>query len=72
MITFKRFKELNKGGYIKRAVGDVPRCGENGEFIWPRDLYGNCDDMVVVDFLYQPLNGIYTVYLSDSKGLSAP
>ena len=50
--TFKEFKKEvgNAGFYV---------------YDWEtkKSLYGNCDNEIVVDYLYQPLNGIYTVYL---------
>lgn len=60
MITFKMFQEMNKGGYALRAAEDIPGFAQKGH-----SLYGNCDDLMVVDYLYQPLNGIYTVYLAN-------
>lgn len=59
MGTFGGFKEANKGGYALRAAEDILGFAKKGQ-----TLYGNCDDLVVVDYRYQPLNGIYTVYLA--------
>lgn len=56
--TFKQFRESNKGGYMLVAGEDIPGFYRKGN-----RMYGNCDDMFVSDFRYQPLNGIYTVYL---------
>ncbi len=53
--TFKEFKQENKGGYYLYDAKDK------------KSLYGNCDNMIVVDYLYQPLNGIYTVYLKEQE-----
>lgn len=50
--TFKEFKKEvgNAGFYV---------------YDWEtrKSLYGNCDNKIVVDYSYQSLNGIYTVYL---------
>lgn len=43
-MTFAKFKELHKGGYIKIAAQDIPGFAKQS-----RALYGNCDDMTVVD-----------------------
>lgn len=59
-VTFKEFKEKNKGGYYCYAAEDIPGFYKKGN-----SIYGNCDDMIVADYLYQPLNGIYTVYLKE-------
>lgn len=59
-MTFKQFKERNRGGYVICAAEDIPGFAKKG-----RHLYGNCDDLIVVDYLYQPLNGIYTVFLAN-------
>lgn len=54
-MTFMDFKAKNGGGYYLKAAEDILGfCS-----------YGNCDDMIVVDYLYNPLNGIYTVYLKN-------
>ena len=53
-MTLKEFKAKHPGGYYLRAVEDK------------RALYGDCDNLIVADYLYQPLNGIYTVYLIGS------
>lgn len=62
-MKFKEFKDKNFGCYCLVAVeNDL----ENGIFIGDRlSLLSNCDDMLVVDYLYQPLNGRYTVYLKN-------
>lgn len=57
-MNFKQFKEIYKGGYALIAAEDIPGFAKKGN-----GLYGNCDDMQVVNWRYQPLNGIYTVYL---------
>ena len=62
-MTFKQFKEMYDGGFHKRAAEDVPGFCCKGDA-----LYGDCDDMIVVNWLYQPLNGIYTVYLKNKEG----
>lgn len=61
-MTFKDFKIKNKGGYYCYAAEDIPGFYKKGN-----SIYGNCDDMEVVDYLYQPLNGIYTVYLKGAE-----
>lgn len=60
--TFKEFKQENEGGYRKYAAEDIPGFCDKGD-----SLFGDCDNMIVIDYLYQPLNGIYTVYLTDRK-----
>ena len=60
-MTFRKFKEENKGGYRLRAAEDVPGFYKKGDA-----MYGDCDDMVVSDWLYQPLNGVYTVFLKNA------
>ena len=50
-MTFKEFKEKHNGGYYLYSAIDK------------KALYGDCDNMTVIDWLYQPLNGLYTVYL---------
>lgn len=57
-MTFRKFKEEHKGGYQLRAAEDVIGFYKKGDA-----MYGDCDDMVVSDWLYQPLNGVYTVFL---------
>jgi hypothetical protein len=57
-MTFKEFREENKGGYRTYAAEDIPGFYKKGA-----SMYGDCDNMIVVDYLYQPLNGIFTVYL---------
>lgn len=57
-MTLRQFKAKNKGGYVLRAAEDIPGFCRKGKAV-----YGDCDDLIVVDWLYQPLNGIYTVYL---------
>lgn len=61
-MIFKDFKEKNKGGYYCYAAEDIPGFYKKGNAI-----YGDCDGMEVVDYLYQPLNGIYTVYLKEAE-----
>ena len=64
-MIFKDFKEKNKGGYYCYAVEEIPGfCKKNSA------IYGDCDGMEVVDYLYQPLNGIYTVYLKKRRDKS--
>ena len=60
MFTFKKFKTHEIGGYTLIAAEDIPGFAKKGD-----SLYGDCDDLLVVDWLYQPLNGIYTVYLAN-------
>lgn len=50
-MTLKEFQAKHPGGYYLRAAEDK------------RALYGDCDNLIVADYLYQPLSGIYTVYL---------
>lgn len=57
-MTFKEFKDKHNGGYYIQASEDISGFCKKGEA-----MYGNCDDMIVVDYLYNPLNGIYTVKL---------
>lgn len=60
-MTLKELKERQGGGeYILRAAEDIPGFAKKGA-----QLYGDCDGMTVVNWLYQPLNGIYTVYLKE-------
>ena len=59
MQTFKEFKKQEMGGYIKVAAEDIPGFAKKG-----MSLYGNCDDMCVVDWEFDPSFGIYTVYLT--------
>lgn len=59
-MTFKQFKEQNEGGYCTIAAQDIVGFAKKEQ-----SIYGNCDDLEVVDYLYQPLNGIYTVYLAE-------
>lgn len=58
IMTFKDFKKTHKGGYYLYAAEDIKGFYKKGA-----SMYGDCGDMAVVDYLYQPLNGIYTVYL---------
>ena len=60
-MTFGDFKKTHKGGYMKYAADDIAGFARKGG-----SLYGNCDDMVVANYQYQPLNGVYTVYLKNS------
>lgn len=53
MMTLKEFKANHDGGFYLRDADDRGK-----------SLYGDCDNMILVDYLYNPLNGIYTVYLS--------
>jgi hypothetical protein len=54
--TFKEFKEEvgNAGFYV---------------YDWEtkKSLYGDCDNKIVVDYLYSSLDGIYTVYLKNKN-----
>ena len=53
-MTVKEFKESHDGGfyiYLKNAKpGDAP-------------IWGDCDEMTVDRWLYQPLNGIYSLFV---------
>lgn len=59
-MKYGEFKKVYNGGHKLRAAEDIPGFVRKGHA-----LYGNCDDMIVVDWLYQPLNGIYTVFLKN-------
>lgn len=61
-MTFKKFKEKNGGGYVLKAAEDIPGFYRKGD-----SMYGNCDDLEVVNWLYQPLNGIFTVFLANKQ-----
>lgn len=61
-MTFCQFKQQEKGGYIKVAAEDIPGFARKG-----MSLYGNCDDMIVIDWKLDPLIGIYTVYLANQS-----
>lgn len=56
MITVKQFMSENKGGFYLYAAEDIPGFCKKGE-----SIYGNADNMEVVGWLYQPLNGIYSL-----------
>lgn len=59
-MTLKEFKEANGGGIVKVAAEDIKGFCRKGQ-----RMYGDCDDMIVADWLYQPLNGVYTVFLKN-------
>ncbi len=59
-MTLKEFKATNGGGYVKVAAEDIPGFYNKGQ-----RMYGDCDDMIIADWLYQPLNGVYTVFLKN-------
>ena len=60
-MTFKEFKAAHKGsGYVLKASQDVLGFAHKGA-----PLYGDCDRMLVVSWLYQPLTGRYTVFLNE-------
>lgn len=61
-MKLKQFKEQNRGGYVLKAAEDIPGFYRKGD-----SCFGNCDDLEVVDWLYQPLNGVYTVYLGGNS-----
>jgi len=65
-MTFKEFKETHPGGYNVFAAEDIMGFAKKGQ-----PLYGDVDNMEEVDFCYQPLNGIYSVYLKDSSKTKA-
>jgi len=56
--TVKQFRETHEGGYYLVCSEDIPGFAKKG---W--GIYGNCDDMIVDHYLYQPLNGIYTLFI---------
>lgn len=62
MLTFKKFQEQHKGGYYIKAAEDIKGFAKKGQ-----SLYGDCDNLIVEDWLYQPLNGIYTVFLKNAE-----
>ena len=60
-MTLKEFKAQNVGGYCLRAAEIIPGFYRKGDA-----MYGDCDNMIVADWLYQPLNDVYTVYLKEA------
>lgn len=56
--TVKDFMSTHDGGFYLVAAEDVPGFYKKGD-----SCYGDCKDMLVVKWLYQPLNGIYTLYI---------
>jgi hypothetical protein len=54
------FVETHKGGFYIYAAEDIPGFYKKGS-----PMYGDCGEMIVADYLYQPLNGIYSVYLKN-------
>jgi hypothetical protein len=60
-MTFKEFKNKHAGGYYLTAAEDIPGFYKKGS-----SMYGDCNDMVVDSWLYQPLNGIYSVRLKNA------
>jgi|GEM_PF-5973728 len=65
-MTFKEFKETHDGGFYSVAAQDIAGLYKKGS-----SMYGDCDDMEVSDYFYQPLNGIYTVYLTEKTQVKA-
>ena len=63
-ISFRTFKERYNNEYCVYAAEDVPGFYEKGD-----TMYGDCDDMVVDSYIYQPLTGVYTVYLKPDKNI---
>lgn len=59
-MKFTEFKEKHSGGFYLYAAEDIPGFYKKGQA-----MYGNCDDMNVESWLYNPLNGIYTVRLKN-------
>lgn len=59
-FTFGEFKSNKQGAYILIAAEDIVGFCKKG-----CGLYGNCDSMVVVDFRYDALSEIYTVFLAN-------
>ena len=59
-MTFGAFKSTHVGGFITIAAEDIPGFYKKGS-----SMYGNCDDMEVVDWFYNPLTGVYRVYLKN-------
>lgn len=53
-MTFNEFKDLltDHNGFYLRDARDRKK-----------SLYGDCGNLAVADYQYNPLNGIYTVYL---------
>ena len=60
-MTFKEFKQKYNGGYYLTAAENILGFYKKGQ-----SMYGNCDDMIVDSWLYQPLNGIYSVRLKSA------
>lgn len=60
-LTFGEFKIKNVGGFILIAAEDIVGFCKRG-----MSIYGNCDDMTVVNFSYDASTEIYTVYLVNS------
>lgn len=63
-MTYREFKETvsNRGGFVTVAAEDIPGFYRKGDH-----MYGDCDRMIVSEWLYQPLNGIYTVFLNEEE-----
>ena len=61
-MTFAEFKRTHDGGIHGVATENIHGFCKKGDRIWQ-----NCDNFIVVEVLYQPLNGIYTVYLAKPK-----
>lgn len=61
-MTYKKFRDIYKGGYELTAAVDVLGFYKKGQ-----SIYGNCDDMIVDSWLYNPLNGIYSVRLKNES-----
>ena len=59
-MTFAEFKKAYMGGYVLVAAGDVPGFYRKGQ-----SMYGNCDSMIVSDWLYIQPDGVYIVYLKE-------
>jgi len=60
MKTVKEFMQKNKGGYYIYAAEDISGFCKKGN-----SCYGDCDHLTVVNWLYNPLNGIYTLYVKN-------
>lgn len=52
-ITVKQFKSIYKGGFMIYAADDLGDV-KKGDWIWK-----NVDDLTVINWAYNPLNGIY-------------
>lgn len=59
-MTFKDFKKTHLGGYNTLSSDEMQPYPDN---LSHKVLYENCDSMTVIKWKFQPLNGVYTVFL---------